>query len=209
MALPTVDEFIGLLETESLPSIVETYVFKAEPFAFQENPEAYEQMKANLVERLSVRPENITIVGSAKLGFSLSPDTRFRRFSASSDIDVAVVSKELFDRMWSIILEWHNPRRSEHLPVAERDWVVNSRRRIYWGTLRPRELKYSGVAFPEKLRPLRDLTTAWFNAFKELSRLAVFDERETSGYLYRTWWHANLYHTAGLIQIRSQVRETS
>ena len=205
MVPPTPEEFIALLKTEPLSKLVDEYVFSAEPYAFQERPQAHLDMKKHLSNSLSVQAEDITVVGSAKMGFSLSPDTRFRPFSSSSDIDIAVISAELFDRIWSIILDWHNPRRTGHLQEYDLEWMLRSRRRIYWGTLRPDELRYSGVSFPEKLKPLRDLTTRWFNAFRELSKLSVFDSREASGFLYRSWWHASLYHTYGLIQIRSQI----
>jgi len=41
------------------------------------------------------------MVGSAKLGFSIKPAKRYKPFSDDSDIDVAVVSPELYCRLWT------------------------------------------------------------------------------------------------------------
>ncbi|MFP3398702.1 hypothetical protein SB749_20460, partial [Brevibacterium sp. SIMBA_078] len=48
---------------------------------------------------------------SAKVGFSLAPDKRYREFGDSSDLDVAIISPVLFDRVWHSVLDYKNSRQ--------------------------------------------------------------------------------------------------
>ena len=55
---------------------------------------------------LSVNFHNVQIVGSAKVGYSLSPSKLFSPFhdecpdKPSSDIDIAIISEQLYKRFW-------------------------------------------------------------------------------------------------------------
>lgn len=44
--------------------------------------------------------DHVYVVGSAKLGFSPKPGQYFKHFSDQSDIDVAVVSSDLYTAIW-------------------------------------------------------------------------------------------------------------
>ena len=67
------------------------------PFAFRTSPVAYEDIRGWLGARLNVHAKQITIIGSARLGYSLAPSPRFGRpFDEKSDLDLSVVSGELF-----------------------------------------------------------------------------------------------------------------
>ncbi|MDG4785459.1 hypothetical protein O7626_05845 [Micromonospora sp. WMMD1102] len=58
-----------------------------------------------VASELGVDPMAVQLVGSARLGYSLNPRKNFRKFHASSDLDIAVISPELFDRAWSELRE--------------------------------------------------------------------------------------------------------
>ena len=49
---------------------------------------------------LGVHVNNIAIVGSAKMGFSLSPDKDYRDFNDESDIDLVLVSDGIYKSSW-------------------------------------------------------------------------------------------------------------
>jgi hypothetical protein len=49
---------------------------------------------------LGVDPMAVQLVGSARLGYSINPKKNFKRFDDESDLDIAVVSPELFDKAW-------------------------------------------------------------------------------------------------------------
>ena len=69
---------------------------------------------------LGVDPMAVQLVGSARLGYSMNPGKNFRKFHEGSDLDIAVISPELFDRAWSelrVIIEddLFSRRRKDYL----------------------------------------------------------------------------------------------
>lgn len=67
--------------------------------------EKYDRFRKFFSRRLQLPQNNIAIVGSAKLGFSLSPKKPFKKFDTNSDIDIAIVSEDLFRKSWNAFLE--------------------------------------------------------------------------------------------------------
>jgi hypothetical protein len=203
MSFLQVNEFRELLRVQPLDDILDQYIFAGVPYVFRARPGNADTLYSHLSRELTVEARNIRIVGSAKMGFSLSPDNFPRRFNRSSDIDVIVVDERLFDRVWTTLLEWHYPRRTKGLSAADTDWARHRRREIYWGWFSPEQIKFDGLSLPDVLKPVRDISTAWFNAFRTLSHFPEFTSRDVSGRLYRTWQHARMYHRDGLKQVRS------
>jgi hypothetical protein len=80
------------------------------------------------------------------------------------------------------------------------------RKDLYWGWLVPDKIAFDGLSFPTILKPIRDISTAWFDAFQGLSQLDEFLGRTVSGRLYRTWDHALLYHVEGLRHLNQIVK---
>jgi len=199
---PTVEEFKTALITRPLNGVVKDYIFEGVPYAFRDTPALMKTLRSYLSGALGIKDENTIIIGSAKTGFSLSPDAMFRQFSDNSDIDVLVVDERIFDEIWQIVLKWHYPRRLRGLEGLDIPWGRVRRRELYWGWFVPHQIRYKGLSFPEALKPLRDISTAWFNAFRGLSQLPEFSRRDIHGRLYRTWDHATLYHLDGLRQIK-------
>lgn len=204
----SVDEFRRALLRRPLDEVVREYVFEGIPYVFRETPGLMELLRDHLCKDLGLSAENTIVIGSAKIGFSLSPDSVFRQFSDESDIDVLVVDERIFDDIWKIVLKWHYPRRIRGLGGMDGSWGRRRRRELYWGWFVPDKIKYEGLSFPEVLKPLRDISTAWFNAFRSLSRVPEFSRRNITGRLYRTWDHALLYHADGLRQIKENLIQT-
>src|SRR4051794_10312340 len=68
----------------------------------------YAQLRMRLGEALGISPNrDVFMVGSAKLGFSIKQGSRYRRFEDTSDVDVAVVSPELYCRLWAELRRFH------------------------------------------------------------------------------------------------------
>lgn len=206
MAYLTVDEFKHTLINSSLDSIVKRHIFQGVPYVFRETPESSSLLIQHVCEAFRLPEENVFVVGSARSGFSLNPENFPRMFSDTSDIDVVVISEELFDNVWMKILEWHYPRRLQNLGHDEGNWARLRRKEIYWGWLVPSEIHYEGLSFPDILKPLRDISVTWFNAFQSLSLYPVFAPRTVSGRLYRTFDHALYYHIEGLRLIREKIQ---
>ncbi|MFJ5883263.1 hypothetical protein [Kitasatospora cineracea] len=63
--------------------------------------EQHAELRERVGAELGVHPNrDVYTVGSAKLGFSIKPSRRYGRFNDESDIDVAVVSPELYGQLW-------------------------------------------------------------------------------------------------------------
>lgn len=61
----------------------------------------YAALREDVATALSVSAnQDVYVVGSAKLGFSIKPGRRFGFFEDKSDIDVAVVSSNLYGKLW-------------------------------------------------------------------------------------------------------------
>lgn len=208
MAYLSVDEFKRIILNTSLDHVVEQHVFAGVPYVFRESPESSNLLTKHLCGAMDLPEQNIIVVGSAKVGFSLNPDNFPRKFSETSDIDVIVISEGLFDKVWMTLLKWHYPRRLLDLGRIEGDWARLRRKDIYWGWLVPNEIRYEGLSFPEVLKPLRDISATWFNTFQSLSLYPEFAARTISGRLYRSRDHAFLYHREGLRLICDKIRPT-
>jgi hypothetical protein len=75
--------------------LVRKHITSGERFALSAN--SYFDLKDRIAATFGIHPAEIVVVGSAKLGFSLAPDKRYRPFGETSDIDVALCSSSLFD----------------------------------------------------------------------------------------------------------------
>jgi hypothetical protein len=201
MPYPTPREFGEILLAQPLDDVVRQHVFDGVPYAFRKKPVSMQRLRDHLCGKMNVDADNIVVVGSAKIGFSLSPDNYPREFSYYSDIDVAVVSEPLFDEVWHTMLRWNYPRRFS-LDGTDWAWSKNRRNELYWGWFRPDAIRFEGLSYPEVLKPIRNLSTTWFNAFQSLSLIRDFSSRKIGGRLYRTWEHALRYHSDGLEQLK-------
>jgi hypothetical protein len=196
------DDFVAELKTRPFPDVLKEHVLTGLPYVFRSRPRNADTLYDYVSKQLGVSPGDVKIVGSARTGFSLNPDTFPRKFIQTSDIDVIVVDQKLFDRIWLTLLAWHYPRRGSQLAEPDANWARERRRDVYWGWFFPTKIRFEGLSFPDSLKPLRDFAARWFNVFQSLSQFSEFATRTVSGRLYRTWDHAYAYHIEGLRKIR-------
>jgi hypothetical protein len=122
MPYPTPEEFKEILRCVPLEKVVEDHVFQGIPYVFRESPQASQTLSRHLSVRLGVRQDDIVIIGSAKIGFSLDPDNFPRQFGRTSDIDVIIVDESKFDGLWHAIQAWHYARLPYNMNVDEKKW---------------------------------------------------------------------------------------
>src|SRR5712691_9978353 len=137
MAYPSVDEFRAALLTGPLPDIArENLVNDEVPYAFRSRPTHYASLKQHVADGLGVTRDEVLVIGSAKIGFSLNPNSYFRAFSATSDIDVLIVDAQWFDTLWVLLLTWHYERWKQ---LPELEWKSAQYRMtgIYQGWMWP------------------------------------------------------------------------
>ena len=140
---------------------------------------------------VNILPEEVYVVGSAKLGYGLFKKNRrdraalpaFREFNRDSDIDIAFTSAELFDLVWdelssfAVAQPWM-PSRFGNLG----DYLV-------YGWLRPDH-------FPREARLHR--YDRWNDKIKSLGSDRFLDRRKISGALYRNTEFIAKYQARGI-----------
>ena len=109
------------------------------PFSFRNCPAVFEDLRGWLGNRLDVHPKEITLIGSARIGYSLARGVEFgKEFDDSSDLDFSVISSSLFSLLsqsFSRYVDDYDSRRI--LPSSDREaerWSENIRvcRRNIW-----------------------------------------------------------------------------
>jgi hypothetical protein len=77
------------------------------PFAFRENPAIYDALRVWLSRSLGIEAKELTLIGSGRQGYSLSPNATFgRAFGSHSDLDFSAVSGSLFARLRTAYESW-------------------------------------------------------------------------------------------------------
>ncbi len=76
--------------------VARLWVGEGVPYCFRATPAVYEEMRHWLGKRLRVDPKEITLIGSSRIGFSMSPNEFGRPFSENSDLDISIISSALF-----------------------------------------------------------------------------------------------------------------
>lgn len=143
-----------------------------------------------------VGPEEIQIVGSAKIGFGLFEKKRkdqstlpaFRPFCGGSDIDIAFVSPALFDAIWFELASYANakpwmPHRMNKLG----DYMI-------YGWIRPDHIPYEA-----RLR----IYDIWRDTIRKLNASNYFGRRKLSGALYRDIEFLIKYQARGISQCKA------
>jgi hypothetical protein len=89
----------------------------------------YELARRMLGDRLDVHPKAMTIVGSARIGYSLAPPRFGVEFHQESDLDFVAVDAPLFDGLAHTFSRWRDDwtsgRQRPLNPTEEQYWKNN------------------------------------------------------------------------------------
>ncbi len=81
-------------------AFVSEHLLEKTPFAFGGDGAAWSRYRLLLADKLDVDAQEIVLMGSAGLGFSLNPKKGLSAFHPGSDFDFGVVSSYHFDLAW-------------------------------------------------------------------------------------------------------------
>lgn len=139
----------------------------------------WEELRAWLGSRLKVCPKEITVLGSARTGFSLKPETWGHPFHAGSDLDLAVVSSALFTNVVETYQLWVDEYESGTV-------VPRGHERRYWDANR---------TFGQTNIP---------HGFYDLNKLPALDRYPIAKAIMNTMWlvKAKLERTPGAPSVR-------
>lgn len=92
------DQF-GKLGKRDVYRFTRLWLTEGIPFAFRDKPILYELGREVLARDLGDDPKHFSMTGSGRLGFSLAEQKFGQPYEQSSDLDVFVVSPELFGKL--------------------------------------------------------------------------------------------------------------
>lgn len=87
-----------LVAMDNLDVVAKVFLLEGVPFVFSSSPMKYLIFREQVADHFEIGYQDVCIVGSAKLGFSPSPHKFGRSFAETSDVDVVIISPEMFDR---------------------------------------------------------------------------------------------------------------
>ncbi|WP_411704575.1 hypothetical protein [Edaphovirga cremea] len=150
--------------------------------------EKYHQLKVAASDILGVPTKNIAIVGSSKTGYSLTPKRDFANIRPNSDIDLVVVSKELFDNLWTSHLNYKNS--------------VEQGREYSYSTVAKNIFRhFVSVSEDEIDSSMLVFFSDWINRVGKLKKILEqqFKIKTSLEYrVYDSWNYVEQYHVTGL-----------
>ena len=138
----------------------------------------YFDLRSGVAHHFGLHPNEVFVVGSAKLGFSVAPAKRFRPFRRNkSDIDVALVSSRLFDQVSEDIFSYKQKAG---------DWPKYKKFAdyLFQGWIRPDMLPRS---------PIFPFGKKWWDFFQGLEDNRRYGDYKFRGGLYKSYFFIENY----------------
>lgn len=167
------------------------------PFVFSGREDDYYEFRKRIAAKFKVNYHEIFITGSGSLGFSPPKRTEF---SYDSDIDVAIVSPELFDRVMERIRVYQMELRAARATLNQKeiDRYHSFLEYTALGWIRPDMLPASFQ--------LGDFRADWFGYFASISNgMSEVGNYKVSAGVYRSYRHLELYIVSGLQSVKRAV----
>ena len=96
--VPDANQFKRLVQSlDNHRILAKVFVLEGTPYVFKNSPMKYVIFREQVADQFDVGSQDVCIVGSAKLGFSPSPRKFGTPFTDTSDVDVVIVSSQMFD----------------------------------------------------------------------------------------------------------------
>lgn len=178
-------------DERQVESILDAYYHSGTPYVFRGDASLHGQFKRNIANELSsaytlrCHPHHVVVCGSAHLGFSPTPTEKFGRsfgFEAS-DIDVAILLPELFDRWW-LELAAPNVELGKHKEDIARDLL-------------------NGFINPQYARGFTDTGRKWWALFGGFNANGF---NKVRGRIYRDPQFMQNYHRLSIIRGREKLQ---
>jgi hypothetical protein len=84
-------------DPQNIQILANLWMTEGIPAAFLARPSVYEKQRIWLADKFKISPKAITLVGSSRLGYSLKPESFGKPFGDHSDLDIIIVSEQLFE----------------------------------------------------------------------------------------------------------------
>jgi hypothetical protein len=199
------DDFFRKLQEkktdEDVLDLCRKHVLHGTPHVFYTRDEEFYEFRKRIAYKFKIPFNEIYITGSGKLGFS---PFKNKDFDYDSDIDVAIVSENLFDNIMSEISAYQIRLRQN------RDVIHEDELKMYHSFL---EYTALGWIRPDKLPlafQMKAFKDDWFNFFRSISygKSEVGNYKVNAG-VFKSYQHLEDYTFEGIKSLKkSKVLET-
>jgi hypothetical protein len=186
-----IDRFKADLSNSSLShnEIVDRHILFGTPYIFKAEEDKYYSLKRVIASEFDVSTSNVVMVGSAKLGYSIAPKKLWRPIQENSDIDMVIISDQLFDSFWKQLLDFNI--NLTYRTEKDQEMYNEFLEYFFKGWLRPDKFPFK---YPSKQK--------WFDFFSSIS-YKEYDKRKVTGAIYRSEHFFKLYHEINIKKLRS------
>ncbi len=215
-ATPGAEDFKRLVRSlDDHRILAKVFLLEGTPHVFQDSSMKYVIFRERIADEFHVGSQDVRIVGSARLGFSPSPNKYGTLFSETSDVDVVIVSSSWFDRGSQELFRNINslgpsPRElgdvyktpdAEVTGLALRDWrqVKDAIRNYVYDNFNPGVLPNDSPLKNDIFQSLNS-TSGLFLALEP----QVFVSK-IRGRIFRTWRAAENYYTNSLRELKKNL----
>ena len=148
-------------------------------------------LKNKICDKFQIGFDNVFIVGSCKLGFSIKPARRVEFFNDESDIDVAIVSPILFEKIWKSAMEYKYSRA---------DWPTKNNFFKYLS---------AGWIRPDKFPPSVNFafSSDWWEFFTAMTNSGEYGDYKIAAGIYYSSFFLEKYQIACLEQCASELAQ--
>ena len=153
------------------------------------SPDKYFFLRDTVAKKFSLHPNDVLVVGSAKLGFSIAPDKKYRIFGDNSDIDVAIISSHFFELIWK---DLHRFISQQRYWQGQNDF----NKFLFRGWIRP-DILPSDHGF--------EFAKEWWEFFNKLSVSREFDVVRIRGGIYKDWHFLESYQMIAINKCINQM----
>ena len=183
--------FKSALLTNGVEQVLDDFILRPDLSIL--GPEMESSLRVRISRQFDIEASSVILVGSAKLGFSPKPGQYFKPFSDKSDIDIAIVSEQLFTQIWHEVFEMEQ--------AGEYFNFEKFKHYHYRGWIRPDKVPSGSV-----YRRCRE----WWDFFSELSSLEDYSRLPVRGGLYFDHYFLRQYQLTGLLGLKDTlVRDNS
>ncbi|MFT6909246.1 MAG: hypothetical protein ACJAS1_005962 [Oleiphilaceae bacterium] len=165
-------------------------VLHGTPSIFHDSEDEFYEFRKRVAQNFGISFNDIYITGSAKLGFSPHKKTTF---SLDSDIDVAIVSQELFDKIMESIRVYQMRLRDSRISVTQSE-IKKYHKFLEYGAIGWMRPDHLPISFR-----VRELKGNWFKFFDSISygKSEVGNYKVNAG-VFKTYRHLEQYTFSGM-----------
>lgn len=184
-----------VLAADPLPQWIDKQYLRADPHAF--SAVGFRPVVDLVSEDFQVDANGIYCIGSGAIGLSMNPKKiqqgRLKEFDEKSDLDLAVISEEHFERAWRDLRLATQPT----LPEIDGHLAEN----ISW----QRKRFFDGAIIANELLPHISFGSEWLNHHAKLTAfISTMLERNVTVnfWIYRDYWSVRNYVASGIVRCR-------